>query len=58
MQARGIPPSVVENTIQEGVPGRHQPPDRGTTSHYDPDNEITVITNTETGRVVTVFPGD
>jgi hypothetical protein len=57
MQTRGIPPSVVENTIQHGVPGRPQPVGSGTTSHYDPVNNITVITDTASGRVVTVFPG-
>lgn len=57
MQARGISPSVVENTIQHGVPGRPQPVGSGTTSHFDPVNNITVITDTASGRVVTVFPG-
>ena len=57
MQARGVPPSAVENTIQHGVPGRPQPVGSGTTSHFDPVNNITVITDTASGRVVTVFPG-
>ncbi|MBX9681577.1 MAG: SEC-C domain-containing protein [Gemmataceae bacterium] len=57
MQARGIPPSVVENTIQHGGPGRPQLPTRGTTSFYDPVNNVTVITDTATGRVVTTFNG-
>ena len=57
MQARGVPPSVAENTIQHGVPGRPQPVGSGTTSHFDSVNNITVITDTASGRVVTVFPG-
>jgi RHS repeat-associated protein len=57
MQARGIPPSAVENTVQHGVPGRPQPVGGGTSSHFDPVNNITVITDTASGRVVTVFPG-
>jgi hypothetical protein len=56
MQARGIPPSVVRNTIQHGVPGRPQRV-AGRTSHYDPVNNITVITETASGEVVTVFLG-
>lgn len=55
MQGRGIPPSAVENTIQNGraMPGNRP----GTTSHYDPVNNLTVITNSSTGRVVTVRQG-
>jgi hypothetical protein len=57
MQQRGIPPSAVENTVQHGVPGRPQPVGSGTTSHFDPVNNLTVITDTASGRVVSVFPG-
>jgi hypothetical protein len=55
MQGRGIPPSAVENAIQHGIsqPG-NQP---GTTQHYDPANNITVVTDTATGRIVTVRYG-
>jgi hypothetical protein len=55
MQGRGVPPSAVENTIRHGIsqPG-NQP---GTTQHYDPVNNITVITSTATGKVVTVRHG-
>ncbi len=56
-QARGILPSVVENTIQHGVPGRPQPVGSGTASYFDSVNNITVIADTASGRVVTVFPG-
>ncbi len=55
MQERGITPRVVENTIQNGsrVPGT-QP---GTFQHYDPVNNVTVITNKQTGNVITVRQG-
>ncbi len=52
MQEKGIPPSVVENTIQQGqsVPGKVP----GTTAYYDPVNDMTVITDSKSGRVITV----
>ena len=53
MQGRGIPPSAVENAIQNGVESPDSIP--GRLQHYDPLNNITVIT--EGGRVVTVHPG-
>jgi hypothetical protein len=55
MQGRGIPPSAVENTIRNGnrMTGREP----GTTQYYDPVNKITVITDTATGRVITVWKG-
>jgi filamentous hemagglutinin len=55
MQARGIPPSVVENTIQHGRPFPGNTP--GTTGYYDPTNNVSVITNTTTRNVITVRPG-
>jgi hypothetical protein len=55
MQVRGIPPSVVENTIQHGRPFPGNTP--GTTGYYDPVNNVRVITNSTTGNVVTVIPG-
>ena len=54
MQNRGIPPSVVENTIQHG---KDVPAKPGTFGKYDADNNITVILDSESGRVVTVIPG-
>ncbi|MFZ1852081.1 MAG: DUF4258 domain-containing protein [Nitrosomonas sp.] len=54
MQARRIPPSVVENTIKTGNPF---PTRLGTFGFYDPINNIRVITNSKTGRIVTVIPG-
>lgn len=54
MQGRGIPPSVVQNTIQNGAV---YPTGAGTTGYYDPVNNVRVITNSTNGRVVTVIPG-
>jgi hypothetical protein len=56
MQARGVPPSVVENTIQHGVQGPGSNPT--TIVHYDPVNNVSVAVDRSTGRVVTVSHGD
>lgn len=55
LQGRGIPPSAVENAISTGqqLPGSRS----GTTLYYDPVNELTVVTNTVTGRIITVRQG-
>ena len=53
MQGRGIVPSVVENTISNGV-GISQP--GGRVQLYDLGNNISVILNSN-GKVITVFPG-
>jgi RHS repeat-associated protein len=54
MQGQGIPPSAVENAIRAGTsPGKVA----GTLAHYDPVNNITVITDKASGRVVTVDYG-
>jgi Domain of unknown function (DUF4258) len=55
MQERGLMPSVVENTIRVGeeMSGKRA----GTTSYYEAENHVTVITDTVTGRVVTVSSG-
>jgi filamentous hemagglutinin len=55
MQNRGLVPSVVENTIQQG---KLFPTRAGTTGFYDPVNNLRVITNSNNGRVVTVIPGE
>jgi hypothetical protein len=55
MQNRGIPPSVVENTIQHGVPFPGNRP--GTQGFYDPVNNTSVIINSNNGTVVTVRYG-
>jgi hypothetical protein len=56
MQQRGIPPSVVENTIQHGHVGPGSTP--GTVVHYDPVNNVSVVVDPATRRVVTVSNGD
>ncbi|MEU9001145.1 polymorphic toxin-type HINT domain-containing protein [Streptomyces sp. NPDC048551] len=55
LQERGLTPSVVENTIRVGerMPGKVA----GTTAYYEAENHVTVITDTATGRVVTVSSG-
>lgn len=55
MQSRGIVPSAVENTIQHGqeMVGKRA----GTTAYYDPENNITVIVDTQSGRVITAVWG-
>jgi hypothetical protein len=50
MQNRGIMPSVVENTIQNGIPSPDPIP--GRMRFYDPENNVSVVT--EGGRVVSV----
>ncbi len=54
MQNRGIMPSVVENTIRSGQTFSTR---AGTTGFYDSVNNVRVITNSETGRIVTVIRG-
>ena len=54
MQNRGIMPSIVENALNTGT---RFPTRAGTTGFHDMVNNIRVITNSETGRVVTVIRG-
>ncbi|WP_394828244.1 toxin TcdB middle/N-terminal domain-containing protein [Pendulispora albinea] len=54
MQGQGITPSAVESAISYGGSPGKMP---GTTASYDPVNNISVITNTASGRVVTVDYG-
>ena len=56
MQEQGITPTTVESTIRTGraIPGKVS----GTTAHYDPANNMTVITNSASGKVVTVDYGE
>jgi hypothetical protein len=51
MQGRGIMPSVVEDTIQfgEDMGGKRA----GTTAFYSPWNNVTVVTDSESGCVIT-----
>ncbi len=51
MQARGLTPLSIENTIKNGVTS--QAPLPGRLMHYDHVNNITVITDQQTGRVIT-----
>jgi RHS repeat-associated protein len=55
MANRGIPPSVVDNALQTGesFPGNTA----AETVHYDPVNNISVVTDTQSGMVVTVRYG-
>ncbi|MFI1017802.1 polymorphic toxin-type HINT domain-containing protein [Streptomyces sp. NPDC020965] len=55
MQERGIMPSVVENTISVGErsPGKNA----GTSAYYESGNNVTVVVDTASGRVVTASSG-
>ena len=53
MQGRGIPPSAVEDAIQNGTSSPGNQPD--TTVHVGPDGRVTVVTGGR-GNVVTVIP--
>jgi RHS repeat-associated protein len=54
MQNRGVMPSAIENTI---TTGKIFPTQSGTTGYYDSTNNIRVIVNSETGKVVTTIRG-
>ena len=54
-QGRGIPPTVFENTIRAGVRSPGNRP--GTSTFYDRTNNVTVVVNDNTGRVITVRQG-
>jgi hypothetical protein len=54
MAARGFVPSIVENTIEQGIVF---PTRAGTIGYYDAVNNVRVITDAASGRVVTVIPG-
>jgi hypothetical protein len=55
MRKRGVLPSLVENTIKTGeaFPGK----DIFTSRYYDVVNNLSVVVNKETGRVVTTYWG-
>ena len=55
MQNRGIPLSVVDDTIENGEQFETNRPN--TIGHYDPVNKIRVISNSKTGRIITVIKG-
>ncbi|WP_245594143.1 DUF4258 domain-containing protein [Acidiphilium angustum] len=56
MQNRGIPPSAVENAIKPGNLFSTNEA-KGTYGYFDKSNDLRVITNIQSGRVVTVIPG-
>jgi hypothetical protein len=53
MQDRGLMPSVIENAVSVGT---KTPSRLGTSVHYDPVNNVTVVLNAQ-GRVITVRGG-
>jgi RHS repeat-associated protein len=55
MQGRGIPPSVVEDTIRTGT--KSPDPIPGRIRYYDAVNDLTVVTESN-GTVVTVMHGE
>lgn len=52
MQKQGITPSVVDNAIKPENAVKGKVP--GTTAYHDKVNNITIIVNENTGRIVTV----
>ena len=56
MQNRGLFPSVTGQAIQHGSQGAGNRPD--TNVFYDRINNVSVIRNSTTGKVLTVIPGD
>jgi RHS repeat-associated protein len=54
-QGRGIPPSVVTNTIFTGQRSPGSLPN--TTQYYDRVNNVTVVVNSTTGNVITIRNG-
>jgi hypothetical protein len=55
MQNRGIPPSIVENTIKTGSKYATEP---GTVGYFDPVNSVRVVQNQDTKQVITVIRGE
>jgi hypothetical protein len=54
MQGRGVVPSAVKSTIENGAIFLTGP---GTTGYYAAATNLRVIVNSTNGRVVTVIPG-
>lgn len=52
MQGRGVPSSVVQDTINNGIPSPGNTP--GTTVYQSPTNNVAVVVNSS-GRVITVI---
>ncbi len=55
MQERGFTPSVIENALKNGTRSAGNKP--GTSLFTDSVNKLRVVTNSETGNVITVIPG-
>ena len=55
MQERGYTPSVIENALQNGARSAGNKPN--TSLYTDTVNKLRVVTNSETGNVITVIPG-
>ncbi|NUA32238.1 DUF637 domain-containing protein, partial [Cupriavidus basilensis] len=55
MQAQGIPPTVVQDTINPayGIGGKYP----GTAAYYNPSNDLTVVVDSKSGKVITVDYG-
>jgi filamentous hemagglutinin len=56
MQNRGVPPTVVDNTILTGA--QRAGNTAAEVRYYDPVNNLSVVVDRATGRVVTVRSGD
>jgi hypothetical protein len=56
LQNRGIPPSVVDQAVQNGIPNPGNTP--GTTRFYDPTNNLSVVQDNATGNIITIRPGN
>lgn len=56
MQDQRLPPSVIENTVRRGAPRPGNQP--GTTRYYDQNNNVSVVVDNKTGRVITNHYGD
>jgi hypothetical protein len=56
MQNRGIPPNVADQAIRTGTisPGREP----GTIYVYDSVNDVTIVRNSVTGRIITIKYGE
>ena len=54
MQNRGVMPSVAKNVMENGITFETR---KGTLGFFDPLNQIKVITNSESGKVITVIRG-
>jgi len=55
MQERGYTPSVIENALQNGALSAGNKPN--TSLYTDTVNKLRVVTNSETGNVITLIPG-